>query len=104
MPYASFMAWKRLYHGKTAKRPKASANGPEFVELVVEPPLPSRRACPPYCPKTRLQQEVLVIKQSEAFGVGNSEVFSELRSRQYFEMDVLKLLLVSLAGWMNRRQ
>ena len=47
MPFASFMARKRLYHGKTAKGPKASANVPKFVELVVEPPLPFRRACPP---------------------------------------------------------
>ena len=47
---------------------------------------------------------MLVIKQLEAFGVGNSEVFSELRSRHYVEMDVFKLLLVSLAGWMNRQQ
>ena len=58
----------------------------------------------PYCPKTRLQQDVLVIKQLEAFGTGNSDVFSELRSRQYVEMDVFKLLLVSLAGWMKRQQ
>ena len=36
--------------------------------------------------------------------MGNSEVFSELRSRQYVEMDVFKLQLVSLAGWMNRQQ
>lgn len=47
LPYASFMAWKRLYFGKTAKRPKASARGPEFVELVVESPLPSSLACTP---------------------------------------------------------
>lgn len=47
LPYSSFMAWKRLYHGKTAKRPKASAREPEFVELVVESPLPSRRAATP---------------------------------------------------------
>ncbi|MEN9022616.1 MAG: hypothetical protein ABF370_19135 [Verrucomicrobiales bacterium] len=47
LPYANFMAWKRLYHGKTAKLPKASARGPEFVELVVEPPLPSHRVGTP---------------------------------------------------------
>jgi putative transposase len=47
---------------------------------------------------------VLVIKQLEAFGVGNSEVFCGLRSSQNVEMDVFRLLLVSLAGWMNRQQ
>ena len=31
-------------------------------------------------------------------------MFSQPRCRQYFEMDVLKLVLVSLASWMNRQQ
>ncbi|MCK5922513.1 MAG: transposase [Methylococcales bacterium] len=38
LPYASFMTWKRLYHGKLAKPSKATPSEPEFVELVVEPP------------------------------------------------------------------
>ncbi|GEM_PF-1763718 len=47
---------------------------------------------------------MLVIKQLEAFGAGEFEVFCGLRSSQNVEMDVFRLLLVSLAGWMNRQQ
>lgn len=38
LPYASFMAWKRLYHGKAAPAPKVREKKPEFVELMVAPP------------------------------------------------------------------
>jgi hypothetical protein len=47
LPYASFMSWKRLYHGKLAKSPKAPSSGSEFVELVVEHPASSHRTAPP---------------------------------------------------------
>jgi len=43
LPYASFVAWKRLYHGKVARAPKVSEQKPEFVELMVEPPHPTAR-------------------------------------------------------------
>lgn len=44
LPYASFMTWKRLYHGKLARSPKAAPSGSEFVELVVERSLPTPHA------------------------------------------------------------
>ena len=56
------------------------------------------------CPKTRLQQDLLAIRQLEALSVGEFQMFSQPRSSQYVEMDVFRLLLVSLAGWMNRQQ
>ena len=58
----------------------------------------------PYCPKIGIWQEVLVIRQLDASRIDEFEVFSGLRSRPYFEMGVCRLLLVSLARWMNRQQ
>ena len=47
LPYASFMTWKRLYHGKLAKSQKTAPSGSEFVERVVERSLPTPHAGPP---------------------------------------------------------
>jgi hypothetical protein len=43
LPYASFMAWKRLYHGKAAQAANVPEQKPEFVELLVEPAHPATR-------------------------------------------------------------